>query len=267
MAGIGINTAYTAQVYKNLLFDVPNLMGQITVNYDDITQLGNIPTSQQFYKTLVYRQLYDSSNKFTNFQEFQNTNTQGDPTVSTKYSILEQISDIKDDNGPYVFMVKLVNYASVETEGDTEDHSTPGKNVIAFSQGSSPIYNVIKKRGISATVLHSTGCFRASTCVGSLKASSSGQTEFFWDFMRGFTYTYEHYHGIGYCETDAVPEYDYFRTYSYRPSAGTGGWIQYNNPTIEMYVISRNNYSRPGVENDNITTPLEGSSYFNLKYI
>ena len=257
---------YTARVYKNLLYDVPNLTGQVAINYENITQLGSIPLQEQFYKTLVYRQVYDSSNKFTNFQEFLNTDTQGDPTVSSKYSILEHLGSIKDTNGPYVFMVKIVNYASVLVEGSAEDHSTPGKDVIVFSQGVDPFHSVITKRGISSTILHSTGCFRSSNMTGSLKVSSGSQTYFYWDFMRGLDdSTYEDYYGIGYCETNTTR--NYFRIYSFSPSNNDGKWVQYNQPTVELYVISRSNFSRPGVENENITTPLEGTSYFNLKYI
>ena len=202
---LGLKNNIVTETYKNLTVDTPIASGKVVQNNEHITDLNNdlnsLPQLEHFYQTLVFRQKYDIMYSFSSISEFKNTEPYPEdviehPSQATKYSILSKIDDIKDDNGPYVFKVRMTSYDSVSKPTTLIDRSETWKDVVVFSQGFNPLYGPVTKRGVRATVLHSTGAFRSSLKMDCLKWSTSDPTNYMMDF--GTYGSNEKYYGIGY---------------------------------------------------------------------
>ena len=279
MSNLGLKRTVSDSVYKNLRDELPDLQSQINLNGANISKLmGDIDELNtrlpKFYKTLIFRQQYTQAMRFDSFNEAVNFNsTINNPETSLKYSIIDQTEDIKGDYNTYVYMVKVVSYASANKEhiGDTVDNAENGKDILVISQGYSPFWSNYDKDGVDCTVIHSSGMFRSSLLTGGLKHTTTTPSRFAFCSMVGATVTLQRYYGIGYFQTPSDYDnykYDYYKIQSFKGSNNTESGMEYKNALVEVYQISTNNYERPEkIGSDTISTEMQGTCITNLKYI
>ena len=252
---------------SNLQTDTANNITNTTSNTNSINTINN--KFPQYYKTLIYRQKVDGNNLFTTFDDTKEfNNTISTPLSSNKFSIINNIEDIRGNTNTYIFMLKVIpNNANITLSSGAIDLKEDNKNIIVISQEFNPIYSCYNYRSVVCNIIASHGLFRNTSLFGSLKISNSDPNIYGFDMQLGATYSNQNINGIG--QRLSGTDYDCFRHYATNSSYGEC-WIKYNDATLELYQISKNNYQRPVIDGgaaETITTSLDGINLFDLNYL
>ena len=185
---LGINNKLNNYIYDFEVKNKDNLQDQINDNAaSHLLNTGNILTNTtnistntsnitsiynkfpQYYKTLIYRQKVDGNNLFDSFNEAKEfNNTISAPLSSNKYSIMNNIEDIRGNTNTYVFMLKVIpDNGNITYSTGAIDLKEDNKNIIVISQEFNPIHSCYDYKSVVCNVIASHGLFRNTSLFGS----------------------------------------------------------------------------------------------------